>query len=85
MHFFVLIVLQGVLQMKYREKSLELHVTEERLESTETGALPCAADQSVGEFSAGYSCQSDICYGSNLTPLCLAALVIVHIPLVLPS
>ncbi len=67
------------------EKSFGQHVIERRLESGGAAALPHTAGQSVGDLSVGGNCQSDSWYRSNLTPLRLAALVIVHIQLALPS
>lgn len=51
----------------------------ERPESAEAASLPRVCD-----LSAGGNCQSYSWYRSNLTPLHLAASVIVHVRLVLP-
>lgn len=59
------------------EETFGQHVTEGRQESAE------AAAHRVGDLSVGGNCQSDSWYGSNLTSLRLAGLVIVHIQLAL--
>lgn len=73
-----------VVQHVTEKKSFGQHVIE-RPGSAEAAALRRAAVQSVSDLSVGGNCQSDSWYRSNLSPLRLAALVIVHIQQVLPS
>lgn len=66
------------------KKSFVQLVIEKGLESSDCNSTPSSV-QSVGELSAGGNCQADSWYRSNLTPLRLAALVIVQKQVALPK